>query len=499
MGRLDVDRPGTPAAGGWRRLLTEPRRPPGIADRPNAHWLVVATVCVGAFMGQLDASIVLVAVPSLQRAFHGSLPEVEWVSITYLLALVAMVTAVGRFADMVGRKLLYIYGFLVFIVGSALCGIAPSLPLLIVFRILQAVGAAMLQANSVALIVQAMPDRELGRGIGVQGAAQALGLALGPSVGGALIALGGWRLIFYVNVPAGLVGTVLGWYLLPRSRHLTARVRFDWAGLALFVPAVAALTYALSFGDQTGWTSAPILVALVAAVGLTAAFLVRERGIPTPMVDLALFARTQFSAGIASGLLSYLVLFGILFITPVYLEYAHHLGSQASGLLLTAMPVALGVTAPLAGRLAEHVGARPLTVGGMGLSAVGLVLIALTRDAGAALVAELVVAGIGLGAFTPPNNAAIMGSAPKTESGVASGLLNMTRGLGTTMGVAFTGLVFGLVAGASATRGGHPGPTATGFAAAMIFLAAMAVAAAVLAGLRGNAALSRDPTASVEG
>ena len=492
-GRAEIDHP--LAATGWRRLLVEPRRPPGVAARPNAHWLVVATVCVGAFMGQLDASIVLVAVPNLQRAFLSSLPAVEWVSITYLLVLVAMVTAIGRFADMAGRKLLYIYGFLVFILGSALCGLAPTLLLLDLFRVLQAVGAAMLQANSVALIVQAMPDRELGRGIGVQGAAQALGLAMGPSVGGALIALGSWRLIFFVNVPVGIVGTALGWYLLPRSRDLTARVRFDWLGLGLFVPAVAGLMYALSFGDQVGWVSAPILATLAGAALLGAGFVIRERRIPSPMVDLALFARTQFTAGIASGLLSYLVLFGVLFVAPIYLEFAHHLDSQAAGLLLTPMPLALGVAAPVAGRLAERVGARPLTVGGMLCAALGLFLVALTPDTGARLIAELALTGIGLGAFTAPNNAAIMGSAPKTASGVASGLLNMTRGMGTTMGVAFTGLVFGLAAGASTARADHPAAAAHGFGAAIVFLAAMALAAAALAALRGDARLSAGPVA----
>ncbi len=497
MGRGPLDHP--LSATGWRRLLVEPRRPASIAARPNAHWLVVATVCVGAFMGQLDASIVLVAVPNLERAFHGTLPAVEWVSITYLLVLVAMVTAIGRFADMVGRKLLYIYGFLIFIAGSALCGLAPTLGLLDGFRVLQAVGAAMLQANSVALIVQAMPDHELGRGIGVQGAAQALGLALGPSVGGALIALGGWRLIFYVNVPAGIAGTLLGWYLLPRSRHLAARVRFDWAGLALFVPAVAGLMYALSFGDQVGWTDLRILGALVAAALLGAAFLVRERRVPAPMVNLALFARTQFTAGIASGLLSYLVLFGVLFVAPIYFEFAHHLDSRGAGLLLTPMPLALGVVAPFAGRLAERVGARPLTVGGMVLTAVGLGLIAITPGTGLRLILELALTGVGLGAFTPPNNAAIMGCAPKTESGVASGLLNMTRGLGTTMGVALTGLVFGLAAGAGTSNADHPGPARAGFVAAALFLAGTALVAAALAALRGRATLSRDPTAAVEG
>ena len=240
---------------GWQRLLVEPRRPESVRNRENAYWLAVAAVCIGAFMGQLDASIVTVALPTLQRTFHASVGAVTWVGLSYLLVLVATVTAVGRFADMWGRKLLYVYGFAIFVIGSALCGLAPSLGALIAFRVLQAVGAAMLQANSVAIIVIAVPRASLGKAIGIQGAAQAIGLALGPSIGGLLLAAGGWRLIFMVNVPFGVLGVIAGLLLIPRSLHLSDRVPFDWLGLGLFFPAVVAVLSAISFGNTYGWTS----------------------------------------------------------------------------------------------------------------------------------------------------------------------------------------------------------------------------------------------------
>ncbi|MGH7758120.1 MAG: MFS transporter, partial [Candidatus Dormibacteria bacterium] len=295
-----VPSPGGPR--GWRRLLVEPPRPRSVARNPNAHWLVVATVCVGAFMGQLDASIVVIALHRMQNYFHSNLGAVEWVSLAYLLTLIALVTAVGRFADMAGRKLLYIYGFAIFIIGSGLCGAAPNLIALDLFRVLQGFGAAMLQANSVALIVQAMPPKKLGRGIGVQGAAQALGLALGPAVGGALLTLGGlqwgWRLLFWVNVPAGLIGFGLGWFLLPRSRHLEARHPIDWMGLGLFVVAIAGLLVALTFGDQIGWGSPTIVAGLVAAVVFGLGFILWERRFSDPMMRLSTFANKAFSFGI---------------------------------------------------------------------------------------------------------------------------------------------------------------------------------------------------------
>ena len=314
---------------GWQRLLVEPRRPESVRDRENAYWLAVAAVCIGAFMGQLDASIVTVALPTLQRTFHASVGAATWVGLSYLLVLVATVTAVGRFADMWGRKLLYVYGFAIFVIGSALCGLAPSLGALIAFRVLQAVGAAMLQANSVTIIVIAVPRASLGKAIGIQGAAQAIGLALGPSVGGLLLAAGGWRLIFIVNVPFGVLGVIAGLLFIPRSLKLSDRVPFDWLGLGLFFPAVVAVLSAISFGNTYGWTSPLIVGTFALGLILASAFVFRERRVSEPMLDLSLFARSRFRWGITSGLLSYLVMFGVLFLVPFYFERGLGLGAGA--------------------------------------------------------------------------------------------------------------------------------------------------------------------------
>lgn len=429
---------------GWHRLLVEPRRPASIRNRENAYWLAVGAVCIGAFMGQLDASIVTVALPTLQRTFDASVGAVTWVGLSYLLVLVATVTAVGRFADMWGRKLLYVYGFAVFVTGSALCGLASTLGELIAFRVLQAVGAAMLQANSVAIIVIAVPRASLGKAIGIQGAAQAVGLALGPSVG--------WRLIFMVNVPFGVLGVIAGLLLIPRSLHLNERVPFDWKGLSMFFPAVVDVLSAISFGNSYGWTSPLIVGVFVIGFGLAAAFVMWERRTSEPMLDLTLFRRARFRWGITSGLLSYLVMFGVLFLVPFYFEQGLGIGAAQAGLELMMMPLTLGLVAPFAGRLADRVGVRPLTVGGMSLVATALFALGALRPATPGFLALLGLIGIGLGCFTPPNNAAIMGSVPQQQSGLASGLLNMTRGMGTALGLALTGLVFDLAGGTSPTR-----------------------------------------------
>src|SRR5580692_1223569 len=198
-------------------LLREPARPAVIREHPLAPWFAVAAVCFGAFMGQLDASVVTVAFPALQRQFGAGLASVQWVSLAYLLVLTALLVPAGRWSDLAGRKLMYLYGFVVFAGSSAACGLAPSLGVLIALRVVQAGGAALLQANSVALVVTSVPARTRRAALGVQAAAQAVGLACGPVVGGVLVGTVGWRWVFLINVPVGLLAVVAGWYLLPRT------------------------------------------------------------------------------------------------------------------------------------------------------------------------------------------------------------------------------------------------------------------------------------------
>ena len=445
-------------------------------------------------MGQLDASIVTVALPTLQRTFDAGVGAVTWVGLSYLLVLVATVAAVGRFADMWGRKLLYVYGFAIFVIGSALCGLAPSLGALIAFRVLQAVGAAMLQANSVAIIVIAVPRASLGKAIGIQGAAQAVGLALGPSIGGLLLAAGGWRLIFMVNVPFGVLGVAAGLLLIPRSLHLGDRVPFDWSGLGLFFPAVVAVLSAISFGNSYGWTSPLIIGTFALGFILATTFVARERRVSYPMLDLSLFGRSRFRWGITSGLLSYLVMFGVLFLVPFYFERGLGIGAARAGLELMMMPLALGIVAPFAGRLADRLGSRPLTVGGMSLVAIGLFALGTLRPVTPGFLGLLALIGAGLGCFTPPNNAAIMGSVPDHQSGLASGVLNMTRGVGTALGLALTGLVFDLAGGTSYAHG----TVDRAFALTAFFLGLAATGAVALSAIGESAPRSRSVLASAQ-
>ncbi len=426
---------------GYRLLsLLEPARPRRIAASPRAPIFAVATVCIGAFMGQLDASIVSVALPRMSGSFHASVGAVEWVSLSYVLTLVALVVPIGAWADSVGRKALYIAGFAVFAAASAACAIAPDLPALCGCRVVQAVGAALMQANSVALIAAVAPRARLGRMVGLQAAAQAIGLAGGPALGGLLLSAGSWRLLFLVNVPAGIVGLGTAAMLLPRSRDLAPARRIDPRGIALFVAAVAVGLLAMSFAGQsrdgvaagvTGVTA--VVVAIVTGR--------HQRRSAAPLVQPVVLSAPGLRRGLSAALCGYAALFGTLVVVPLFLTRDRHLGTTAVGLLTAALPLGIGVAAPLAGRLADRMPSR-VARSGLMLTVAALAITAVTRPAGPVLALTLGAVGLGIGTFTPANNRSVMLAAPTGTSGAVAGLLNMTRGLGTAAGTALAVLTF---------------------------------------------------------
>ena len=470
-----------------------------MAAWPAYRWLIVGTVCIGAFLGQLDASIAGLVLPTLQQVFDAPLAHVEWVALAYLLTLAALVVPIGRLADLLGRKMLYTWGFVVFIVGSALCGASASLGWLIAFRFVQAVGAAMLQANSVAIITAAVPRRVLGRAIGVQAAAQAVGLSVGPSVGGLIIDTLGWQWVFYIAVPFGLVGSILAWLVLPTTtRDAVAEVaveheRFDWAGAVLLGVGVVLLLAALTYGNTWGWGSPQLILTAALAGAALIAFWRAEMRSASPLIDLRLLRIRTFSLGILTALFSYAVLFGALFLMPFLLERILGQSAARTGVLLTPIPIAIGLLAPLAGTLTDRIGPRPPTVVGMALAAVALILMAVVSATSLPTVLGLLVLfGIGLGLFTPPNNASVMGSVPANRLGVAGGVLNMTRGLGTSLGVGATGAVLTLALAASigaraaATVDAPPAALVPAFHDTLLFLAGLAALAGVLSLMRAR-------------
>ena len=437
---------------GWGLLAWERPRPDRIRDHPWAWRLAVATVCFGAFMGQLDASIVTLTYQPLRTEFHTGLAAVEWVSLAYMLALVALLIPVGRLSDARGRKLMYLYGFAVFTAASAACGLAPTLGVLVGFRVVQAAGAAMLQANSVALVTTSAPPGRMRAALGMQAAGQAIGLALGPTVGGALVATIGWRWVFGINVPVGIVALVAGHYLLPRTRQRSAGSTVDLPGVLLLALTSTAALLALSVLSGLGvptWTAAVLLAVSVLA---GRAFWRRQGASPHPLVDLPLLRRGGIAPGLAGGLSGYLVLFGPLVLIPVQLA-RHGIDALTSGLVLTALPVGFALAATLAERVlppgwSDRTRSRAGAVGCVAALAL-MLLLPLTA---AWLPVSLALLGLALGVFMPANNTLVMRVIPASASGTGGGMVNMTRGLGTALGVAAVALTVHLVPGETGTR-----------------------------------------------
>ena len=461
-------------------LLREPARPALLREHRLAPWLAVATVCFGAFMGQLDASIVALAFPALQRQFGVGLAGVQWVSLAYLMALVALLVPVGRWSDRYGRKLVYLYGFVLFSAASAACGLAPTLTALVGLRVVQAAGAAMLQANSVALVATSAPSGRRRAALGIQAAAQALGLALGPVVGGLLVASAGWRWIFLVNVPVGMIAVAAGWFLLPRTRHLAHGRDSDPAGITLL--ALAAVGTLVAISSLSGLGLPPLAVggSAAAAVLAAAALIWWERRSPAPLIDLPLLAAAGIAPALAGALGVYLVLFGPLVLLPQTLA-AHGGTALRAGLLLTALPAGFGLAAVAAERVlpARWPNQRRCAAGGL-LATCSVAALAIPGPT-AVTVVSLALLGTGLGAYIPANNTQIMAAVPASDAATAGGMVNMTRGLGTALGVAVVTL--GLYAGA---RLGH----ADGGRLAIAALTAAALAA-TWAGTRSTAASIR--------
>ncbi|GAA5200283.1 DHA2 family efflux MFS transporter permease subunit [Rugosimonospora acidiphila] len=424
-------------------LLREPARPRVVREHRWAPWFAVITVCFGAFMGQLDASIVTLAFPALQGHFGIGLAAVQWVSLAYLLTLVALLVPVGRWSDRAGRKLVYLAGFVVFTAASAACGLAWSLTALVVLRVVQAAGAAMLQANSVALVATSVPPSSRRAALGVQAAAQALGLALGPTIGGLLVGSVGWRWIFYINVPVGVIALAAGWFLLPRTRNRAPSGGLDAAGVALLAVGSTCALIALSAGSGLHLSPATLAGFSLLAVAAVAGLVWWERRAASPLLDLSMVSSHGVAPGLGGALCGYMVLFGPLVLFPQTLT-ARGDSALHAGLLLTALPAGFGLAAATADRLLPGGWSdrRRCVAGGLVATVSGAALAASVPVPVTVLLLGLL--GIGLGVYIPANNAAIMAAIPNRLAATAGGMVNMTRGLGTALGVTAVALALHL-------------------------------------------------------
>jgi len=466
--------------------MTEPALPAASKHGTSMVWMIVATVCIGSFMGQLDASITQLVLPALEREFAVSVGLVSWVAVMFLLVVSVMLPICGRLADMHGRKKLYVTGFLVFIAGSALCGFASGIGWLIAARALQAIGAAMLSANSVAIIVSVAGDRLRGKALGIQTAVQAVGLCAGPTVGGWIVDVLDWRWVFWVNVPFGVLGMIIAWFIIPETSAAKPGDRFDMPAAILLVPGLGTLMLAINQVGSWGLTSPGVIASAFAGVILLSVLIVWERRAPDPLIPLALFGKWSFASGNLASLLANIILFGLFFLMPFTFERVFGESAFSGGLRLTTIPLALGVLAPISGALSDRIGNRSLCTAGMLIAVCGLVLLSVQLGAAAPslviVTLALAVVGIGQGVFFAPNNNAIMGSASASEAGEAGSLMNVTRDVGTSVGIAMAASLLSwklrLLTGSSSTFAANTADLTDAIRLVVIVLALLGLLAA---------------------
>jgi EmrB/QacA subfamily drug resistance transporter len=455
----------------------------GRAKADAQKWAVLSAVGVGTFMSALDGSIVNTLLPTLGSALGAGVATIEWVVTVYLLVVSGVLLIVGRLGDLRGHKDVYVAGFLGFVASSALCGLARSVGVLVAFRGLQALSAAMLFANAPAILTASFPPSERGRALGLQAVMTYLGLSVGPPLGGLLATHLGWQSVFFINVPVGALGFWLSQRHIARDRPAGRQARFDGLGAGLFFFGLLSLLLALNQGHAWGWGSAATLGLLALAAALLAAFVRVEGRRMEPMLDLSLFRSRVFSGAVSSAALSYVAQFAVLFLLPFYLRF-RGLSPGAAGLVLTAQPLVMMLTAPFAGALSDRLGTRGPIVLGLLLLACGLLALSFvgTETPIAVVVLGMAVCGLGFGAFVAPNNSRLLGAAPHNRRGIASGVLAAARNVGMVLGVGLAGAVFTTVL---SHRGARAVPD--GVSAALRVVAATTLLAAVMSFLEGAA------------
>jgi EmrB/QacA subfamily drug resistance transporter len=420
---------------GW-----EPAPAGFVARRSYYPWLVVGTTCIATFNGQLDASIVQLALPTLEHQFHARLSAVSWVALAHQLAFAAFLPVFARLAEIAGRKAMFLIGFALFTLALILCGSASDLSQLIAFRVLLGTAGAMLGANSVVILVKAAGPTRRGRAMGIFAAAQAVGITLGPVVGGVLLATLGWRWVFWAVVPFALAGAVIGWLIIPKTADLRSDRQFDWQGAVLLMPALTMLLMVISLSHAWGPTSPAIIGSAITTAVLLLMFIGQERQASTPLIDLDLFRISAFAGGILAIVMSYAMLYGMFFLMSFALVRGYHHSPLDAGLRLAIIPVALGIVAPFGGALHERLGVRTVLLSGMAVCVAALILLSVALTGTSSSVHSVIIAlaafGAGLGIFIAPNNSATLSAAPGDRSGEAGGLLNLMRIFGMSVGVA---------------------------------------------------------------
>ncbi len=460
----------------------------GRADPTASVRWALASLSLSMLLSSLGTSIANVGLPTLAQAFGASFQQVQWVVLAYLLAITTLIVSVGRLGDITGRRRLLLGGIVLFTVASVLCGVAPTLWLLIAARAAQGLGAAIMMALTLAFVGETVPKARTGSAMGLLGTMSAIGTALGPSLGGVLIAGPGWRAIFLVNVPLGILTFVLAHRHLPVDRPgpKADRAGFDPVGTLLLALTLAAYALAVTVHHDAGRGSfGPLNIALLLASVLGAGlFVLVEARTASPLIRLSMLRVPVLSAGLAASALVSTVIMATMVVGPFYLSLALGLDAARVGLVLAVGPIVVALTAAPAGRVADRFGARRMTTAGLvGMAAGASMLAMLPATLGIpGYIAPIVVVTAGYALFQTANNTAVMADIGPDQRGVVSGMLNLSRNLGLITGASVMGAVFAFASAATDVTTARPEAVATGMRTTFAVAAALIVIALAIVG-----------------
>lgn len=403
------------------------------------RWSILIIVVMVTFMSTLDSSIVNVALPVMVKALNVTSAEIQWVVTCYLIMISATILVFGRLGDILGKTKVFKFGITLFTLGSLFCGVTHSLPILVMARVIQAVGASACMANSQGIITEVFPSNERGRALGITGTFVALGALVGPPLGGFIVDATSWEYIFLINVPIGLITLFFALRILPKGERKVTE-KLDGLGAVLFVFAIVPLFVALGEGQVIGFTQPIILICFFIAILSFIIFIIIEKKRQDPLLQLQIFENKLFSLNIFCGFISFVAIFCSNIIQPFYLQDVMKFTPSSTGLLLMISPLVLSVVAPLSGHLSDKIGSEILTFIGLAVTSLGLLLMA-TLNEHSSVTSMIVFTGLmsmGSGLFQSPNNSLVMSTVPRSKLGIAGSVNALVRNLGMVFGIALS-------------------------------------------------------------
>ena len=461
--------------------------------------MIVIVIGLGSFMAGLDGTIVNIALPTIAKSFDISTVMVSWVLNAYLIVMVSLLLAASRIGDMKGYRSIYLFGFALFTLGSVTCGIAPSIEILILSRMLQAVGGAIISALGAVMVTSYLSSSVRGQALGIVAMFLMLGAALGPVIGGFLTSALSWRFIFYVNFPVGIFAILLGMHVLPRVDPVTPKAKMDVSGVVLLFVALGTLIFGLN--NVQGNSPTAGIIALVVSAVFWILFILQERRGPEPLINTTLFSSRAYSLQNINIMLLNMAMAGTMVVMPFYLELVKNIPTDNAGTILLALPVGMILTAPIAGKISDVIGTKKPIILGFALCVVALFFLA-TISGGTSvghICVYLFLLGAGTGIAYSPLNSAVMGEAPAKDRGSTSGLMRVMTNLGSSVGVAMVMLVATVAAGPEIAKvSAHVLPAADlahAFDAAFLFCMVLEVIGVVLM----LAVRSKEPSGTGDG